>query len=137
MPLRCCILLLYKAREPWAQDFEFIYLTWGGAEGIRTPDLLHAIQGRTVAGCGQISPCMLFTCGDSGWAWLGVAFRLASLAPKLAPGNLLALLFDFSNLLLTVASRVPMSACLSWTSTPFFKIHDHMWSWLSAVNCWC
>ena len=28
VPLRCCILLLYKARELWAQDFEFISLTW-------------------------------------------------------------------------------------------------------------
>jgi hypothetical protein len=44
VPLRCCILLLYKARERWAQDFEFIYLNWGGAKGIRTPDLLHAIS---------------------------------------------------------------------------------------------
>jgi hypothetical protein len=44
VPLRCCILLLYKAREPWPQDFEFIYLTWGGATGIRTPDLLHAMN---------------------------------------------------------------------------------------------
>ena len=44
VPLRCCILLLYQARERWAQDFEFIYLTWGGAKGIRTPDLLHAIS---------------------------------------------------------------------------------------------
>jgi hypothetical protein len=44
VPLRCCILLLYKAREPWAQDFEFICLNWGGATGIRTPDLLHAIS---------------------------------------------------------------------------------------------
>ena len=44
VPLRCCILLLYKARERWAQDFEFIYLTWGGAKGIRTLDLLHAIS---------------------------------------------------------------------------------------------
>ena len=42
--LRCCILLLYQARERWAQDFEFICLTWGGAKGIRTPDLLHAIS---------------------------------------------------------------------------------------------
>jgi hypothetical protein len=24
----CCILLLYQARELWAQDFEFICLTW-------------------------------------------------------------------------------------------------------------
>jgi hypothetical protein len=44
VPLRCCILLLYRARERWAQDFEFIYLTWGGATEIRTPDLLHAIS---------------------------------------------------------------------------------------------
>jgi hypothetical protein len=50
--LRCCILLLYKALERLAQDFEFIYLTWGGATGIRTPDLLHAMQVRPVAGCG-------------------------------------------------------------------------------------
>ena len=42
--LRCCILLLYQARELWAQDFEFISLTCGGAKGIRTPDLLHAIS---------------------------------------------------------------------------------------------
>jgi hypothetical protein len=26
--LRCCISLLYQARELWAQDFEFICLTW-------------------------------------------------------------------------------------------------------------
>src|SRR2546429_9311882 len=26
--LRCCILLLYQAPELWAQDFEFISLTW-------------------------------------------------------------------------------------------------------------
>ena len=44
VPLRCCILLLYKARELGAQDFEFICLNWGGATGIRTPDLLHAIS---------------------------------------------------------------------------------------------
>jgi len=25
---RCCILLLYQARELWAQDFEFISLNW-------------------------------------------------------------------------------------------------------------
>jgi hypothetical protein len=26
--LRCCILLLYQALRLWAQDFEFICLTW-------------------------------------------------------------------------------------------------------------
>jgi hypothetical protein len=41
-------LLLYKARERWAQDFEFTCLTWGGAKGIRTPDLLHAISRQAV-----------------------------------------------------------------------------------------
>jgi len=51
VPLRCCILLLYKARERWAQDFEFIYLNWGGAKGIRTPDLLHAISRQHVHRC--------------------------------------------------------------------------------------
>ena len=51
MPLRCCILLLYKARERWAQDFELIYLNWGGAKGIRTPDLLHAIHRQHVHPC--------------------------------------------------------------------------------------
>ena len=48
VPLRCCILLLYQARERWAQDFEFICLTWGGATGIRTPDLLHVMNPRQV-----------------------------------------------------------------------------------------
>ena len=28
VPLRCCILLLYQARELWDQDFEFIGLNW-------------------------------------------------------------------------------------------------------------
>jgi hypothetical protein len=49
--LRCCILLLYKARELGDQDFEFISLTWGGATGIRTPDLLHAISRQHVHPC--------------------------------------------------------------------------------------
>ena len=44
MLLRCCTLLLYKISELWAQDFEFTCLNWGGAKGIRTPDLLHAIS---------------------------------------------------------------------------------------------
>ena len=30
---RCCILLLYQARELGAQDFEFIYLNWVGLRG--------------------------------------------------------------------------------------------------------
>ena len=39
----CCTLLLYQALDPWAQDFD-PPLTWGGAMGIRTPDLLHAMN---------------------------------------------------------------------------------------------
>jgi hypothetical protein len=71
-----------------------------GAKEIRTPDLLHAMQARTVAGCGQMSLCMPFTCGDSGWTWPYVAWCLASLAPNLAPTNSLAsLMFDSSNTL--------------------------------------
>ena len=40
----CCTLLLYEALEPCDQIFELWSLNWGGAMGIRTPDLLHAIQ---------------------------------------------------------------------------------------------
>ncbi len=40
----CCTLLLYQALEPCGQAFELWHLSWGGAMGIRTPDLLHAIQ---------------------------------------------------------------------------------------------
>ena len=40
----CCTLLLYEALEPCDQIFELWSLSWCGAMGIRTPDLLHAIQ---------------------------------------------------------------------------------------------
>jgi hypothetical protein len=61
-----------------------------GAKEIRTPDLLHAIQAQPIARRCQTSLCGLFTCGDSGWVWPGVAWQLASLAPNLAPRNSLA-----------------------------------------------
>ena len=32
--LCCCILLLYQARELWAQDFEFIGITWVELRGL-------------------------------------------------------------------------------------------------------
>jgi hypothetical protein len=35
--------------------------------------------------------CMPFTCGNSGWMWPGVAWRLVSLAPDLAPNNIVSL----------------------------------------------
>jgi hypothetical protein len=57
--LRCCILLLYQARELWAQDFEFICLTLGGATGIRTPDLLHAITRQHVHPCVSLQVTVL------------------------------------------------------------------------------
>jgi hypothetical protein len=43
-PRHCCTLLLYQTLEPLAQVFELLSLSWCGAMGIRTPDLLHAIQ---------------------------------------------------------------------------------------------
>jgi hypothetical protein len=62
----------------------------GGATGIRTPDLLHAIQTRTVVRCGQTSPWTPFTCGDPGRTWPGAAWCLALLAPNLAPRKLVS-----------------------------------------------
>ena len=56
-----------------------------GAKGTRTPDLLHAIQARTVAKWGQAPHGVPFTCSDFGWARPGVACWLAMLAPSLAP----------------------------------------------------
>jgi len=40
----CCTLLLYEALEPCDQIFELWSLNWCGAMGIRTPDLLHAMN---------------------------------------------------------------------------------------------
>jgi len=40
----CCTLLLYEAPEPCDQAFELWSLSWCGAMGIRTPDLLHAMK---------------------------------------------------------------------------------------------
>ena len=40
----CCTLLLYEALEPCGQIFELWSMIWCGAMGIRTPDLLHAMQ---------------------------------------------------------------------------------------------
>src|ERR1017187_209018 len=45
---RCGTLLLYQAPELWGSRFRIISLTCGGAMGIRTPDLLHAIQRQPV-----------------------------------------------------------------------------------------
>jgi hypothetical protein len=75
--LRCCILL-HQGLELRAQDFEFISLTWGGATGIRTPDLLHAMQLKGVAGCGTTSS---FSRSTS----LVMALYRRPLAPRLAP----------------------------------------------------
>ncbi len=40
----CCTLLLYRGLERCDQIFELWSLNCGGAMGIRTPDLLHAMQ---------------------------------------------------------------------------------------------
>ena len=40
----CCTLLLYSGLERCDQIFELWSLNWCGAMGIRTPDLLHAMN---------------------------------------------------------------------------------------------
>src|ERR1022692_2690314 len=69
--------LLYFAavRAPGTvgSGFRIMLLNWGGAMGIRTPDLLHAIHTPPVAGCGRTWPCVAFTCGFRGWTWPDVA----------------------------------------------------------------
>jgi hypothetical protein len=47
MPLRCCTLLLYQARELWAQDFEFISLTWVELRGFEPLTSCMPSTGRT------------------------------------------------------------------------------------------
>ena len=66
-------------------DIRIILLTLGGAMGIRTPDLLHAMQTPPVATCGWAWPCVEFTCGFRGCVWPGVAWCRSTLAPHLAP----------------------------------------------------
>jgi hypothetical protein len=56
--LRCCILLLYQAGELWAQDFEFICLTWVELRGFepRTSCMpCKSGQWLGVAACGSTS----------------------------------------------------------------------------------
>jgi hypothetical protein len=45
---RCGTLLLYQTPELWGSGFRIISFNCGGAMGIRTPDLLHAIQRQPV-----------------------------------------------------------------------------------------
>ena len=61
-----------------------------GAKGIRTPDLLHAIQGWAVARRSAASPGVPITCGNPGPMWPYVARRLPTLAPNLAPSKLIS-----------------------------------------------
>src|ERR1700738_4581302 len=58
--------------------------------GIRTPDLLHAIQARNIAGRGRASPTEPLTCDNPGSMWPDVARRLPTLAPGLAPRKLVS-----------------------------------------------
>ena len=60
---------------------------FGGAEGIRTPDPLHAMEGQAVARRGWASPGMAPACDNYGWMWPGADGRLATLAPNLAPSG--------------------------------------------------
>jgi len=69
-----------------------IPLSWENVEirGFEPPDLLHATQGRAVAGWGRASACERFTCGNPGPMWPDVARRLPTLAPNLAPRKLVS-----------------------------------------------
>jgi hypothetical protein len=58
--------------------------------GIRTPDLLHAIQAQSVARRRQASLCVPAACSDCGWMWPGAAGCLVTLAPKSAPSQLIS-----------------------------------------------
>jgi hypothetical protein len=79
---------LREIPAPLSLDCHFYsnkYTKNGGAKGIRTPDLLHAIQGRLVARRGRASPGVAAACDNYGWMWPGTDGRLATLAPNLAP----------------------------------------------------
>ena len=69
---RCGALLLYAVKAS-CSGIRNLCFDLGGAMGIRTPDLLHAIHTPTVAGCGLMSPSVAFTCGFRGWTSPGVA----------------------------------------------------------------
>jgi hypothetical protein len=84
-----CILLLYEALGLWAQDFEFISLTWGGATGIRTPDLLYATSRQPVHRSASVQAAVLERVRPSGPHRLlyfrAVAVSLAGQAPQMSP----------------------------------------------------
>jgi len=61
-----------------------------GAKGTRTPGLLHAMHIPAVAQCGWTSPCVAFTCGFRGCTWPDVAWCRSTLAPHLAPSELVS-----------------------------------------------
>ena len=59
----------------------------GAPGGTRTPGPLLRRHTLTVARRRWVWPGRLFSCGDGGWTWLGIARCLPSLAPHLAPCN--------------------------------------------------
>jgi hypothetical protein len=61
-----------------------------GAKGIRTPDLLHAIQARTIARQSQASPGVAAASGNCGWTSPSIGRRLATSAPNLAPSKVVS-----------------------------------------------
>ena len=56
----------------------------------RTRDLLLSRHSRNVARGGPAWPDVPFSCSDYGWTWPGVAQCLRSLAPRLAPRDLVS-----------------------------------------------
>ena len=68
----------------------------------RTPDLLHAIQGRTVAGRGQESPDVAAACDNCGWMRPCIGGCPTMLAPTLAPSQIVS----HANVRMTAQSNV-------------------------------
>src|SRR5438552_1269076 len=62
----------------------------GAPSAIRTRDLLLRRHSPDVAGRRRVWPDVAFSCTDSGWTWPGVAQYLPTLAPHLAPRNLVS-----------------------------------------------
>src|ERR1017187_1815451 len=71
---RCGTLLLYQAPKLWGSGFRITTLTCGGAMGIRTPDLLHAI--------GTLLGSLAAACPAEAAAAIGLAPAAACSGPK-------------------------------------------------------
>jgi len=84
--------VVITGRSP-LRSLDLLFL--GGAEEIRTPDPLHAMEAWAVVRQGQASPDVATTCCNCGWTQPGVGGCRTMLAPNLAPSkSLAALMFE-------------------------------------------